>query len=71
MNIFTAKRALKQTAKEYGVSLESLQKEIENAIAIGTVNPDPEVQAFWKSVPCTGSVPTPVELVAYLGKALS
>lgn len=68
MNTAKAYRALKETARRNDVSLDTVIKEIERAIAIGMANPDPKVQAFWRSVPKAGEAPTPVELVAYISE---
>ena len=61
-------RALWEMARKNGVSLKTLIEEMEAAIAAGMAMRDPMAQAFWRSVPRAGEVPTPVELIAHLSR---
>lgn len=35
------------------------------AMEAGMNNPDPEIQAKWKTIPCRGEKPTPEELIVW------
>ena len=60
------KKILKQVAKEHGVSVNEVQRDIEALLVETRNNPDPSVQAAWAAIPCKGETPTIEEVVAYL-----
>lgn len=66
MNISKAKKALKKLAKQKNVSEGTIRREIEIAIAEAMKSPEPQAQAFWKSIPHAGGRPTPEEVIAYI-----
>ena len=66
MDVTKAERALKKLAQKEGVSVETVRREIENAIAAAQRRTDPQAQKFWKSVPCKGERPTPEEVIVYI-----
>lgn len=66
-----ANHAIKKVAKQNGVRIEDVRREIEIAIAAGKTNPDPKVQAYWKGIPCEGEYPTPEEFITFLSKQVS
>lgn len=66
MKTTKAKNALKQLAKQEGVSVETVRHEIEIAIAEARKSTDPKAQAFWKTVPRKGEYPTPEEVIVHL-----
>ena len=59
-----AKRAIKQLAKDHGVSEAEVRKEMKEAMLAGMANPDPAVQARWASIQWRGAEPTVEEFVA-------
>ena len=59
-----AKRAIKQLAKEHGVSEAEVRKEMKEAMLVGMANPDPAVQARWASIQWRGAEPSVEEFVA-------
>ena len=61
-----AKKALESVAKKNGVSVEEVRREIEIVIAAAKANSDPEIQAFWISIPHKGEIPTPEEVNLHL-----
>ena len=61
-----AEWAMEEVAKEEGIGMHSVVQEIEAVIAEGISNTDPAVREFWRTIPCKGSYPTPVELIEYL-----
>jgi len=63
-----AKHALKAVAKKNGVSVETVQREIEIAVAAARADTSSDVQSFWKSVPGKGNDPTLEEIIAYLAQ---
>lgn len=70
MNIEQAEKALEKVAKKEGISIEAVRREIELAIAEARSNPAPEMQAFWKSVPCEGEYPTPEKVIIYFASRI-
>ena len=66
-----AERALQEVARQNGMTLEEVKKEIRLAMLAGLCNTDPAVQARWKDIPCAGEVPTPEELIAYVATMVS
>ena len=49
-------------AKENGVSVIDVKKDIHEAIKVAFENPNAEAQ----KIPCKGNIPTPDEMVAYI-----
>lgn len=66
MDIAKAKKILKKLAKQKGISEMDIQQEIEIAIREAMKSPDPQAQAFWKSIPHKGEQPTPEEVITYI-----
>lgn len=66
MDIGKAKKALIKLAQQNGVSEEAVRREIEFAITEAMKNPEPKAQAFWKSIPHKGELPTPEEVIVYI-----
>lgn len=55
-----------QIAEREGTTVENVRSEIERALMLGMLNPDPKVQAQWKRIPCKGSIPTVEEALIFL-----
>ncbi|TWH60272.1 hypothetical protein DesLBE_4704 [Desulfitobacterium sp. LBE] len=66
MDTAKAKRALKKLAKQKGISKKEIYREMEIAIAEAMTNPEPQAQAFWKSIPHRRGQPTPEDIIAYI-----
>lgn len=66
MDTAKAKKALKKLAKQKGISERAARREIEIAIEEAMKSPEPQAQAFWKSIPHKGEQPTPEEVIAYI-----
>lgn len=66
MDVTKAEKALKKLAQKEGVSVETVRREIENAITAAQRSTDPQAQKFWKSVPRKGERPTPEEVIVYI-----
>jgi len=66
MNERKIKGALQKIAETEGVSVNEVRREIELAIMAARENPDPKVQAFWRSIPYKGDNPTPEEVIAHI-----
>lgn len=65
MNKKKIERSLKKIAAKNGVSVAEVRRDIEAALNHAKSNPDPQIQAFWASIPCKGDKPTPEEVIAY------
>ena len=61
-----AERALWQVAKNNDVTVDAVRREIEIAINVAQYNPDPLIQAFWKSVPRKVDKLTVEEAIAFI-----
>lgn len=68
--ILSAKNALDAVAKKHGISVETVQHDIEAAMTAAQKNMPPKARAFWKSVPHKGDIPTPEEVIASLADIL-
>lgn len=66
MDIGKAKRAIKNLAKQKGISEKEVRQEIEIAIAEGMKSTEPQARAFWETIPHKGEKPTPEEVIAYI-----
>ena len=62
----SVRESLEAIAKKSGISVEEVRQEIEIALAAARENSDPNIQAFWKLVPCKGEVPTSEEVIVYI-----
>jgi len=70
MNTAKAKRAMRQLAKEKGISVAEVRREIEIVLEDVRNNPDPAIQEKWKAIPCKGEYPTPEEVITYFAKTI-
>ena len=74
MDIERANRALEAVARKDGMTLDEVRKNIELGIkeAIDTAIAENNVAALneWRKIPCAGSRPTAVELVAFLADSI-
>lgn len=66
LTIENAENAIRTIAKRDGVSVETVRANMTGAMITGLCDPDPKVQARWKSIPCKGELPTPEELIVFL-----
>ena len=63
-------KILEKVAKQNGVSIEEVIKEITLAIDIGMASADPAAQKHWADMPKKGEKPTPEEAISYLTKKI-
>ena len=61
-----ASKAIRNLARQKGVSVGEVRREIEYAIERGMANSDPEIQAYWARIPKKGEKPTPEAVIAYM-----
>ena len=64
------KRQIRAIAMKEGKPVEYIRSEIKKAMLSGLSNPDPEIQARWKQIPCKGDIPTPEEMISYLAQTV-
>lgn len=63
------KKIYKKVAKQYGVSVQEVEREIQAAIMDAYANPmraDGVTQVYQDKVPRRGEIPTPDEVIRYL-----
>ena len=58
--------AIKQVARQHGVSEESVYAEMQTAINISFNNLDPAIQEYWQKLVPDGEKPTPEKLLELL-----
>lgn len=72
LNIEKAKEVLEELARSENIPLEIVIRRIEigidQAIEDCRQRGDKRALKLWDRIPCVGEVPTPYELVAYLGQ---
>lgn len=64
-------KSLDAIAKKEGISAEEVKDEIALAISYALKSNDPNVQNFWKNIPCEGNSPTVEEIIDYIATELS
>lgn len=52
----------------YETVIKNIEDAIDDAIATCVQNNDEVALAMWGQIPCVGDIPTPLELLAYLGE---
>lgn len=64
-------KSLDAIAKKEGISTEKVRDEIALAISYALKSNDPNIQNFWKNIPCEGDTPTIEEIINYIATELS
>lgn len=65
LELYRAKKAIRELAKAGGVSEETIRFEMEQAIDAGFNSPDPTAQKIWKASPFDGAKPSPEEFILW------
>jgi len=68
MNTSDAAKAIKNLARQNGVSIREYRGEIERAITLAMTDPDPVARAHWAKMPRKGERPTPEEFIIYMAE---
>lgn len=63
---YDAEQAIRALAMQEGKTVEYIRSQMKIAMLSGLSNPDPEIQARWKKIPCKGEIPTPEEMITFL-----
>jgi hypothetical protein len=63
-----AENAIRKIALREGVTVEYVRKQMQIAMINGLCSSDPEVKAFWDSIPRKKEVPSPEELIIYISE---
>ncbi len=66
--IMSARRSLQELARRKRTTLDSVLREINEAIAEMRANTDPQVRAKWAESPFADRAPSPEEFVAWCAK---
>lgn len=61
-----ARIAIEKIARENGVTIFEVRREIEKAIEEGMKSTEPNAIRFWHSIPRQGITPTPEEAIMYI-----
>ena len=62
------KNIIKQTAKQYGVSVKEVRKDISEMIRVGMSSKEPEAVMFWSQF--GGKTPTPEQFISALSSSV-
>ena len=60
------RKILRQIAKQHGVRVKEVERDMDLALKEAQANPDPAARAKWASIPRKGSTPTTEEVITYL-----
>ena len=71
IELFRAKKAIRDLAKQNGVSEDKIREEMVAAIDAGFTNTDSSVKAVWKSSPFTENRPSPEEFILWCIKQIN
>lgn len=66
-----AQDVIRQVALRKGVCVDEVYQEMERAIEIGLLNPDPAVQKFRHMIARPGAKPTPEDVILFAVESLS
>lgn len=62
---------IRKIAEENGVTPAEVRQEMLAALREGFHNPDPQVQAVWKEIPCKGDMPTIEEFLTWAAQRVA
>ena len=62
------KNIIKQTAKQYGVTVKEVRRDIAEMIKVGMSSTDPEAVLFWSQF--GGKTPTPEQFISALSSSV-
>ncbi len=65
-----ARRAIEKVARREHKAVEEVRADMIEAMSEGFNSKDPAARAMWAQIPCEGEIPTPEELIAWVGKRL-
>ena len=65
-----ARRAIEKVARREHKAVEEVRTAMIEAMTEGFNSKDPAARAMWAQIPCEGEIPTPEELIAWVGKRL-
>ena len=66
----SAKRAIAEVARREGKTIEEVRASMIEAIEEAYKTPDLSAQALWATIPREGEIPTPEELIIWVGKRI-
>lgn len=62
---------LRIIARKEGITENEVREEIAFAISLALKSKDPQIQNFWRNIPCNGESPTIEEIIDYVVTELS
>lgn len=57
---------LREIAKKEGITENAVRNEIALAVSLALKSSNPQIQNFWKEIPCDGEPPTIEEIIDYI-----
>ena len=70
LEMASARRAIEEVARREGKTVAEVRADMMEAIEEAYRTPDPNAQALWAQIPREGEIPTPEELIIWVGKRL-
>lgn len=67
----TISKYLKTIADKEGITEDEVRNEIALAVSLALKSNDPQIQTFWKNVPCDGDAPTIEEIIDFIATQIS
>lgn len=68
MQKYIVENALSKLATRDGITIQEVRSKIQDAMISGLMSNDPEVQKYWRSIPCENGMLTPEDLILFLIK---
>jgi len=68
MKKLKATTAIEKVARQNGVGVDEVRREIELAIGIGMASSEASERAYWDEIPRRGERPTPEEVIDYMAE---
>jgi DNA polymerase III delta prime subunit len=57
---------LREIAQKEGITESDVRNEIALAVSLALKSSNPQIQNFWKEIPCDGETPTIEEIIDYI-----
>ncbi len=71
INDLEIQRAIRLVAEQSGMTPQQVRRNIEQMLAESRTSTDPNAQAAWADIPCSGEIPTLEEVMKYLADRIT
>jgi hypothetical protein len=70
LDLYRAKKAIRELAKAKGIDEKEMRLEMEKAIEMGFSNPNPSIRQLWNASPFRDVQPSPEEFILWCASQL-